>query len=204
MYFARPESILDGINVYEARIKIGEILGHIIKKENLDIDYIVPIPNSGITYALGIQNILNIPMAQGFIKNNYTARTFILDKNDIQKSIKNKYTCNKIVFKHKNVLLVDDSIVRGNTSKFLVNSCKQAEANKVYLCSGAPIINNINKYGININSKEELLFFDKNIEQVERIINVDKIIFNDVNCIIDLLKILNSNIKGYEISMFNP
>ena len=202
LYFARPDSVIDEINVYEARIKIGEILGKIINREKLNIDYIVPIPHSGITFALGIQNVLNLPMAQGFIKNNYTARTFILNKKDICKSIKNKYTCNKVVFNNKNVLLVDDSIVRGNTSKYLVEKCREAGVNNIYLCSGAPIINNINNYGINVNSKEELVFFNRDIKEVERYLNVNKIIFNDLDSIIALLKTLNTKIKNYEISLF--
>lgn len=205
IYFARPDSCIDKINVNEARINIGNILGEKIKKlwNYKDIDYIIPVPDTSITFAHGIQEILNIPIREGFIKNRYIDRTFIMkNKSIIQQNIKRKLSSIGNCFMDKNVLIVDDSIVRGNTSEHLIKMVKNYNCKNIYFASCAPIIKNTNQYGIYIPTKEELISFNRTEEEIKNKIGVDYLIYNDLNSIIDELKKLNKEISSFEISMF--
>ena len=205
LYFARPDSVIDKINVNEARILIGKIIGRKMKEiwNCDDIDYIIPVPDTSITFANGIQEIIKRPLREGFIKNRYIDRTFIMkNKYIIQKNIKRKLSAIRNSFENKNVLIVDDSIVRGNTSKHLIEMIKNFKCKKVYFASCSPIIKNTNRYGIYIPTKEELISYQKNTEEIRRYLNIDFLIYNDLDLIINELKKLNREIDGFEISMF--
>lgn len=205
LYFARPDSVIDNINVNEARILIGNIIGKKMKEiwNCNNIDYIIPVPDTSITFANGIQEIIKRPLREGFIKNRYIDRTFIMkNKNIIQKNIKRKLSAIKNSFENKNVLIVDDSIVRGNTSKHLIQMIKNYGCKKIYFASCSPMIKNTNKYGIYIPTKEELISFQRNEDEIKRELGIDYLIYNDLDKIIKELRNLNKNIDGFEISMF--
>ena len=205
LYFARPDSVIDNINVNEARILIGNIIGKKMKEiwNCNNIDYIIPVPDTSITFANGIQEIIKRPLREGFIKNRYIDRTFIMkNKNIIQKNIKRKLSAIKNSFENKNVLIVDDSIVRGNTSKHLIQMIKNYGCKKIYFASCSPMIKNTNKYGIYIPTKEELISFQRNEDEIKRELGIDYLIYNDLEKIIQELRNLNKNIDGFEISMF--
>lgn len=205
IYFARPDSIIDKINVNEARILIGKILGEKMKQhwDCKEIDYIIPVPDTSVTFANGIQEVIKRPFREGFIKNRYIDRTFIMkNKNIIQQNIKRKLSGIKNSFKNKNVLIVDDSIVRGNTSKHLIRMIKKYGCKKIYFASCSPIIKNTNNYGIYIPTKEELISFNRNEEEIKEELEVDYLIYNDLDKIIQGLKQLNKDIDNFEISMF--
>ena len=205
LYFARPDSVIDNINVNEARILIGNIIGKKMKEiwNCNNIDYIIPVPDTSITFANGIQEIIKRPLREGFIKNRYIDRTFIMkNKNIIQKNIKRKLSAIKNSFENKNVLIVDDSIVRGNTSKHLIQMIKNYGCKKIYFASCSPIVKNTNKYGIYIPTKEELISFQRNEDEIKRELGIDYLIYNDLEKIIQEMRNLNKNIDGFEISMF--
>ena len=205
IYFARPDSMIDKINVNEARILIGRILGEKMKNiwDCKEIDYIIPVPDTSVTFANGIQEVIKRPLREGFIKNRYIDRTFIMkNKNIIQQNIKRKLSGIKNSFENKNVLIVDDSIVRGNTSKHLINMIKKYGCKKIYFASCSPIIKNTNNYGIYIPTKEELISFNRNEEEIKEELEVDYLIYNDLDKIIHGLKQLNKDIDNFEISMF--
>ena len=205
IYFARSDSILDNINVLDARISIGQIMGkHIMNNINEVIDVIVPVPDTSITFANGIQDILKIPIRNGLIKNRYIDRTFIMkDQTTIIKNIKRKITCNDLVFRNKNVLIVDDSIVRGNTSKHIINIVKKCNPRKIIFVSCSPVIKNTNNFGIYIPTKEELIYYDsRSIEDIRKYLGVDYLFYNDLDDIVNELLKKNKKIDGFEISMF--
>tara|TARA_A100001015_G_C15031908_1_gene733797 strand:+ start:477 stop:1850 length:1374 start_codon:yes stop_codon:yes gene_type:complete len=205
IYFARPDSTIDKINVNEARIQIGRILGSKMKEvwDCNEIDYIIPVPDTSVTFANGIQEIIKRPLREGFIKNRYIDRTFIMkNKNIIQQNIRRKLSGIRNSFENKNVLIVDDSIVRGNTSKHLIKMIKKYGCKKVYFASCAPIITNTNNYGIYIPTKEELISFQRTQEEIRKELEVDYLIYNDLDKIIDNLKNVNKDIDHFEISMF--
>lgn len=205
IYFARPDSVIDGINVNEARILIGRILGQKMKQQWQcdEIDFIIPVPDTSITFTHGIQEVIKRPLREGFIKNRYIDRTFIMkNKNIIQQNIKRKLSGIENSFKDKTVLIVDDSIVRGNTSNHLIQMIKKFDCKKVYFASCAPIIKNTNHYGIYIPTKEELISFQRTEEDIRLELGLDYLIYNDLDHIVEELKNMNKNIFGFEVSMF--
>tara|TARA_Y100000389_G_scaffold188243_1_gene210604 strand:- start:2248 stop:3624 length:1377 start_codon:yes stop_codon:yes gene_type:complete len=205
IYFARCDSIIDGINVLDSRIQIGQLIGNKIKNtlNYNDIDVIVPVPDTSITFANGIQDILKKPMRYGLIKNRYIDRTFIMkDGKMIRKNIHRKITGNEYVFKDKTVLIVDDSIVRGNTSKHIINIVKKFKPKKIIFASCSPVIRNTNQYGIYIPTKTELISYNKDVTEIQQELGVDHLIYNDLDSIIKTLKNINPKINGFETSMF--
>ena len=206
LYFARPDSVIDKININEGRILIGNILGRKMKElwNCSEIDYIIPIPDTSVTFANGIQEIIKRPLRQGFIKNRYIDRTFIMkNKNIIQQNIRRKLSAIKNSFENKNVLIVDDSIVRGNTSQHVIKMIRKYGCKKIYFASCSPIIKNTNRYGIYIPTKEELISYQKKDEdEIRKELGVDYLIYNDLDKIISELKNLNKDIDNFEISMF--
>ncbi len=204
IYFARIDSIIDNISIYDARFKMGFLLGEKIKKNIYDIDSIVYVPDSSLIFALGVQESLKKPIQNGFVKNNYIDRTFIM-KNDqiINKNIKRKINGVKTVLQNKNILIVDDSIVRGNTCSHIVFLAKKAGANKIYFGSGAPQILYKNRYGIYIPDKEALIAYNRSNSNIADIIGVERVVYNDLYEIVNVLKQMNKNIDGFETSMFN-
>lgn len=206
VYFARPDSTIDGVSVYHARLKMGEILSKKILKE-VDIkkiDVIMPIPDTSRPIALELARSLNLPYREGLMKNRYIGRTFIMPGQEIRrKSVLEKLNPIDSEFKDKNVLIVDDSIVRGTTSKEIVEMAKSSGAKKVYLASAAPEIRFPNVYGINMPTKEELIANNKNDKQIANEIGSDAIIFQDLNSLIESIKSMNSKINSLETSCFN-
>tara|TARA_Y100000389_G_C17466186_1_gene525793 strand:+ start:3646 stop:5016 length:1371 start_codon:yes stop_codon:yes gene_type:complete len=205
IYFSRPDSVVEKINVTEARIKIGKLLGEKILKNwpNHDIDIIVPVPDTSVIFATGIQDVLQIPVRHGFIKNRYVDRTFIMKNSQIiTKNIKRKLSPNKEIIANKNILIIDDSIVRGNTCRHIIQQARKCNAKKIYFASCAPIVKNTNQYGIYIPTKTELLAFDKSVDEMKTSIGADYLIFNDLKPIMNELRQMNPKIDNFEISMF--
>ena len=205
IYFSRPDSILDKLAIHKARIEIGRLLGQKMKKTwDCDkIDIIVPVPDTSITFANGIQDILKKPLREGLIRNRYIDRTFIMQNSKlIKKNIKRKLSGIESVFKDRNVLIVDDSIVRGNTSRHIIKIAKNYGAKTVYFGSCSPVITNTNKYGINIPTKTELISHNRDQEDIAESLGVDYLIYNDLDKIISKLKEINPYIDGFETSMF--
>lgn len=183
VYFARPDSIIDGISVYESRLKMGELLAQKIMKRypEHDIDVVIPIPDTSRTSALQAAYILGRPFREGFIKNRYIARTFIMPGQETRrKSVRLKLNTIKSEFAGRNVLLVDDSIVRGTTAREIVQMARDAGAKNVYFCSAAPPIRYPNIYGIDIPTRKELVAYERNEEQVAEHIGCDWVVYQDL------------------------
>jgi amidophosphoribosyltransferase len=208
IYFARPDSIIDGLPVYIARKIIGKTLAAKILKEfpNNDIDVVMPIPETSRIAALEISRTLNKPYEEGFIKNRYIPRTFIMPEQKMrEKNVQLKLNTIKEVFRGKNVLIVDDSIVRGTTSKELIKLAKDAGAQKVYLGSTAPPIVSPNVYGIDIPTRKELVAYNRTADEIAQFLGAEFIIYNDLSEIIKDLLNFNKDlaIEGFESSCFN-
>jgi amidophosphoribosyltransferase len=172
VYFARPDSVIDGVPVYEARVRMGEKLAQKILKlnPNHDIDIVMPIPETSRTSALQCAHVLNRPYREGFIKNRYIARTFIMPGQEMRrKTVRLKLNTIKSEFHGKNVLLIDDSIVRGTTSMELVQMAKEAGAKKVFFASAAPPVRYSNVYGIDIPTRTELIAHMRTEEEVRNV-----------------------------------
>lgn len=183
VYFARPDSIMDGVSVYESRLKMGEKLAEKILRlyPNHDIDVVVPIPDTSRTSALQAAYRLDRPFREGFIKNRYIARTFIMPGQATRKkSVRLKLNTIKSEFAGKNVLLVDDSIVRGTTGHEIVQMARDAGAKKVFFTSAAPPIRFPNIYGIDIPTREELIAYERNEEQIAEKMGCDWVVYQDL------------------------
>jgi amidophosphoribosyltransferase len=206
VYFARPDSFIDGISVYASRVNMGRKLGQKIAKEwaDLDIDVVIPIPETSTDVALQISIELNKPYRQGFVKNRYIGRTFIMPGQTLRrKSVRRKLNAISSEFKDKSVLLVDDSIVRGTTSEQIIEMARESGAKKVYFASAAPEIRFPNVYGIDMPSANELIAYGREIEQISDLIRADGLIFQDLTDLIDAVRELNPDIKRFETSVFD-
>ncbi len=184
VYFARPDAIIDGISVYKARLKMGEKLAHKILSEwgeEHDIDVVIPIPDTSRTSALELANILGVKFREGFMKNRYIGRTFIMPgQQQRKKSVRQKLNPVELEFKGKNVLLVDDSIVRGTTCNEIIQMARDSGAKKVYFASAAPMVKYPNVYGIDMPAKTELIASQRSVEEIQDIIGADRLIFQDL------------------------
>jgi len=183
VYFARPDSIMDGVSVYESRLKMGEKLAEKIKRThpNHDIDVVIPIPETARTSALETAHVLGVPFREGFVKNRYIARTFIMPgQAKRKKSVRLKLNTIKREFAGKNVLLVDDSIVRGTTANEIVQMAREAGARKVYFCSAAPPIRYPNIYGIDIPTRKELIAYERKEDEIAAKIGCDWVMYQDL------------------------
>jgi amidophosphoribosyltransferase len=206
VYLARPDSTLDQISVYKARMRMGKKLANKITKinPNHDIDVVIPIPDSSTTAALQVATELNIPYRDGFVKNRYIGRTFIMPyQEEREKSVRRKLNILDLEFKDKNVLLVDDSIVRGTTSQKIIEMAKEAGANKVYFSSAAPPVKFQNLYGIDMAATDELIASGRTEEEVAEVIGADWLIYQDLEDLIASAQEGNPEIKNFEISIFN-
>lgn len=206
VYFARPDSFIDGISVYASRVNMGRKLGEKIKREwaDLDIDVVIPIPETSMDVALQIANTLELPYRQGFVKNRYIGRTFIMPGQTMRrKSVRRKLNAISSEFKGKNVLLVDDSIVRGTTSEQIIEMARESGANKVYFASAAPEIRFPNVYGIDMPSANELIAYGREIEQICECIKADGLIFQDLKDLVDAVAEENPLITQFETSVFD-
>ena len=206
VYLARPDSTLDEISVYKARMRMGQKLAKKILRLNPkhDIDVVIPIPDSSTTAALQLSAALKLPYRQGFVKNRYVGRTFIMpNQEERKKSVRRKLNILDLEFKDKNVLLVDDSIVRGTTSKRIIEMAKQAGAKKVYFSSAAPPVKFQNLYGIDMAATNELIAYGKTEEEVADAIGADWLIYQDLKDLIDSAREGNPAIENFEISIFD-
>ena len=188
VYFARPDSVIEGSLVYKTRVRMGKYLAEKIMHEfpDHDIDVVIPIPESSRPSAVELANSLSIKFREGFVKNRYIGRTFIMPgQAEREKSVKQKLNAIPLEFQDKNVLLVDDSIVRGTTSKKIIEMAREAGANKVYFASAAPPIRYPNVYGIDMPVKSELVAYDRTNEEVCEEIGADWLIYQDLE---DLIK----------------
>ncbi|WP_028117507.1 amidophosphoribosyltransferase [Ferrimonas senticii] len=205
VYFARPDSTLDGISVYGSRVNMGVKLGAKIKREweEHDIDVVIPIPETSCDIALQIANELALPYRQGFVKNRYIGRTFIMPgQTQRKKSVRRKLNAIGVEFKGKNVLLVDDSIVRGTTSEQIIEMAREAGANKVYFASAAPEIRFPNVYGIDMPSPDELIAHGREVDEIRRHIGADGLIFQDIADLEAAVAEANPTIEHFETSVF--
>jgi len=183
VYFARPDSIMDGVSVYESRLKMGEFLAEKIKRTHPDhdIDVVIPIPETARTSALETAHVLGVPFREGFVKNRYIARTFIMPgQAKRKKSVRLKLNTIKREFAGRNVLLVDDSIVRGTTANEIVQMAREAGAKKVYFCSAAPPIRYPNIYGIDIPTRKELIAYEREEDEIAAKIGCDWVMYQDL------------------------
>jgi amidophosphoribosyltransferase len=205
VYFARPDSTIDQISVYKSRMRMGKRLANKITRINPDhdIDVVIPIPDSSTTAALQLADELKIPYREGFVKNRYIGRTFIMPhQEERQKSVRRKLNILDLEFKDKNVLLVDDSIVRGTTSRKIIEMAKEAGANKVYFASAAPPVKYQNLYGIDMPATKELVASKKTDEEICAEIGADWLIYQDLSDLIASVQEGNPNIKEFECSVF--
>ncbi|MCG8379992.1 MAG: amidophosphoribosyltransferase [Proteobacteria bacterium] len=205
VYLARPDSIIDGISVHKARLRMGELLAQKILRvyPEHDIDVVIPIPDSSRTAALPLANELGVKYREGFVKNRYIPRTFIMPGQNIRKkSVRQKLNAIDLEFKDKNVLLVDDSIVRGTTSREIVQMAREAGAHKVYVASAAPPVRYPNVYGIDMPSATELIAYDRTVEEVAEIIGADWLIYQDIEDLISSARKGNEEIENFDTSCF--
>jgi len=206
VYLARPDSVIDGISVYASRLRMGESLADKITKQygHLKIDVVIPIPDTSRPSALELANRLGVPYREGFIKNRYIGRTFIMPGQAVRrKSVRQKLNAIGIEFKGKNVLLVDDSIVRGTTSQQIVMMAREAGARKVFFASAAPPVRFPNVYGIDMPTRAELLATGRDDEQICREIGADALIYQDLEALEIAVREANPEVKQFDSSCFN-
>jgi amidophosphoribosyltransferase len=206
VYLARPDSELDGISVYQARLNLGESLAKrvISTVPPNQIDVVIPIPESSRPSAMQLAQLLGIPYREGFVKNRYVGRTFIMPGQAVRKkSVRQKLNTIISEFKGRNVLLVDDSIVRGTTSREIVQMAREAGARKVYMASAAPPVRFPNVYGIDMPTPEELVAHGRTVEEVREIIGADALIYQDVDGMKTAIGKLNPQLNGFDASCFD-
>jgi amidophosphoribosyltransferase len=206
VYLARPDSVMDGISVYQARLNLGETLAKRVVSTvpPNEIDVVIPIPESSRPSAAQLAQLLGLPYREGFVKNRYVGRTFIMPGQAVRKkSVRQKLNAIASEFKGRNVLLVDDSIVRGTTSQEIVQMARDAGARKVYLASAAPPVRFPNVYGIDMPTSSELVAYNRTVEEVRAIIGCDALIYQDVDAMKKAIGSLNAAIKDFDASCFD-
>ena len=206
VYLARPDSVMDNISVYQARLNLGESLAKrvISTVPPNEIDVVIPIPESSRPSAAQLAHLLGLPYREGFVKNRYVGRTFIMPGQSVRKkSVRQKLNAIASEFKGRNVLLVDDSIVRGTTSKEIVQMARDAGARKVYLASAAPPVRYPNVYGIDMPTSSELVAHNRSVEEIRQLIGCDALIYQDVDGMKRAIGSLNSRISGFDASCFD-
>ncbi|TDF39850.1 amidophosphoribosyltransferase [Alteromonadaceae bacterium M269] len=206
VYFARPDSFIDGMSVYASRVNMGRKLGQKIAREwaDMDIDVVIPIPETSCDVALQIAQELELPYRQGFVKNRYIGRTFIMPGQVMRrKSVRQKLNAISSEFAGKNVLLVDDSIVRGTTSEQIIDMAREAGAKKVYFASAAPEIRFPNVYGIDMPSANELIAHGRDIEEICDLIGADGLIYQDIADLVTAVSEENNDITRFDTAVFD-
>src|SRR5712671_1094017 len=206
VYFARPDSIIDNISVYKARLRMGERLAEKIKRErpDHDIDVVIPIPDTSRTAAVQVAQLLGVKYREGFIKNRYIGRTFIMPGQEQRsKSVRSKLNAIDLEFRGKTVLLVDDSIVRGTTSAQIIDMAREAGAAKVYFASAAPPVRFPNVYGIDMPDTSELVAAGRSVEEVARLIGADWLVYQDLEDLIAACKHEDARIQEFDTSCFS-
>ncbi|WP_202108870.1 amidophosphoribosyltransferase [Succinivibrio dextrinosolvens] len=205
VYFARPDSVIDGASVYATRVRMGTKLAEQIKNEHKDlkIDVVIPIPDTSIDIAVQIARTLGVPYRQGYVKNRYVGRTFIMPgQKERKKSVRNKLNPIPSEFAGKNVLLVDDSIVRGTTSLQIVQMAREAGANKVYFASASPEIRYPNIYGIDMPTSKELIAYGRTNEEICKAIDADALIYQKLEDLEASITEENPNLTRFDCSIF--
>jgi amidophosphoribosyltransferase len=205
VYLARPDSLMDGISVYETRLNMGESLANKITKDmhHLDIDVVIPIPDSSRPSALQLANRLGLDFREGFVKNRYIGRTFIMAGQQRRKTVRQKLNAMGVEFRGKNVLLVDDSIVRGTTSREIVQMAQEAGARKVYFASAAPPVRFPNVYGIDMPTRQELIATGRDDDDIRQEIGADYLIYQDLDSLKKNVREIMPSIKNFETSCFD-
>ena len=206
VYLARPDSVMDGVSVYQARLNLGETLAQrlISTMPPNEIDVVIPIPESSRPSAMQLAQKIGKPYREGFVKNRYVGRTFIMPGQGMRKkSVRQKLNAIATEFKGRNVLLVDDSIVRGTTSKEIVQMARDAGARKVYMASAAPPVRFPNVYGIDMPTKDELIAHGRSTEEIRQYIGADALIYQDVAAMKKVVAALNPKLAGFEASCFD-
>ncbi|MBL8331976.1 MAG: amidophosphoribosyltransferase [Rubrivivax sp.] len=206
VYLARPDSVIDGISVYQARLNLGEALAQrvINTLPPSEIDVVIPIPESSRPSAMQLAHKIGRPYREGFVKNRYVGRTFIMPGQAVRrKSVRQKLNAIGLEFRGRNVLLVDDSIVRGTTSKEIVQMAREAGARKVYMASAAPPVRFPNVYGIDMPTREELVAHGRTAEEIRAFIGADALVYQDVDACKRVVGALNPRLAGFEASCFD-
>jgi amidophosphoribosyltransferase len=206
VYFARPDSIMDNISVYKARLRMGEALAdRIIRlRPDHDIDVVIPVPDTSRTSALQLANRLGVKFREGFIKNRYIGRTFIMPGQTLrEKSVRRKLNAIDLEFRKKNVLIVDDSIVRGTTSKQIIEMAREAGARKVYFASAAPPVRFPNVYGIDMPAPTELIAHGRSEQEVQELIGADWLIYQTLEDLVRAVQHDNADIHEFDASCFS-
>lgn len=206
VYFARPDSVIDQVSVHRARMRMGQKLADKILTEwpDHDIDVVIPIPDTSRTSALELALSLNVTYREGFIKNRYIGRTFIMPGQTVrEKSVRQKLNPISVEFKDKNVLLVDDSIVRGTTSEQIIQLARDAGARKVYMASASPPVRYPNVYGIDMPACSEFVAHNRTIDEISRVIGADKLIYQELDDLVDAVKHGNPALQQFDCSCFD-
>ncbi|MCY4328757.1 MAG: amidophosphoribosyltransferase [Endozoicomonadaceae bacterium] len=206
VYMARPDSVMDGVSVYDARVSMGKILADKIQREWFDkqIDVVMPIPDSSRSSALELAHCLNIPYREGFVKNRYIGRTFIMPAQKIRHSaVRRKLNTINAEFQGKNILIVDDSVVRGTTCKQIIEIARESGANKVYFCSAAPAVRYPNVYGIDMPVADELIAHKRTHEEVCEYMKADGLIYQDLDALTQELMKKQHLITQFDSSVFD-
>ena len=206
VYFARPDSMMDDISVYKARLRMGQALARKILHErpDHDIDVVIPVPDTSRTAALPLAYELDVKYREGFIKNRYIGRTFIMPGQQARKkSVKQKLNAIELEFRKKNVLIVDDSIVRGTTSKKIIQMAREAGARKVYFASASPPVRYPNIYGIDMPAPSELIASGRSIPEIQQELGADWLIYQELDDLIEACREGNENITQFDTSCFS-
>ena len=205
VYLARPDSVIDKISVYKVRLRLGERLAEKIQQDwnGDEIDVVMPIPDTSRTAASTLARVLGVKFREGYVKNRYIGRTFIMPGQQMRrKSVRRKLNTIDLEFKDKNVLLVDDSIVRGTTAREIIQMARDAGAKKVFFASAAPEVRFPNVYGIDMPAADELIASDKTVEEVAKAIGADKLIFQNLEALVSAAQEGNPDIKRFEDCVF--
>lgn len=206
VYFARPDSIIDGMSVYKSRLRMGEFLAQRIIEKGLhhDVDVVIPIPDTSRSSALQVAHHLGVKYREGFIKNRYIGRTFIMPGQEKRKkSVRQKLNPIDLEIKDKNVLLIDDSIVRGTTSKQIIKMARNAGAKKVFFASAAPPVKFPNVYGIDMPASSELIASNKSDEELAKFIGADWLLYQTLDDLIESVRFEDSEVKDFDTSCFS-
>ena len=206
VYFARPDSIIDGMSVYKSRLRMGEFLAQRIIEKGLhhDVDVVIPIPDTSRSSALQVAHHLGVKYREGFIKNRYIGRTFIMPGQEKRKkSVRQKLNPIELEIKDKNVLLIDDSIVRGTTSKQIIEMARNAGAKKVFFASAAPPVKFPNVYGIDMPASSELIASNKSDEELAKFIGADWLLYQTLDDLIESVRFEDSEVKDFDTSCFS-
>lgn len=204
VYLARPDSMLNDISVYKTRLRMGSYLSQQIMKSGLEIDTVMPVPDSSRPLAIQISKDIDVKYREGLVKNNYIGRTFIMPGQEIRKkSIRQKLNPIELEFKNRNILLVDDSIVRGNTMKKIIDMCRKAGAKNIYVAIGAPPVRHPDVYGVDIPTRTELIAHNLSESEIQKAIGADALFYQKIGDLVAAAHAGNSEVDGFHTGVFD-